>query len=179
MAFAFPVDVFLALLSFLISLVNGRWSKWATWSKCSKTCGYGSQTRFRTCSNPPPKYGGKCKGPSSQRKSCLPKKCPGMMHQFIIILSLKKMVSKILLFQQLFYRKLLSMHQRIKSLPQLFKTWSLVIGLITEVRFFSPEHHWFHFTRAKPAMYTAVQEWVRIVSKGKISTMQSEKQHFF
>ncbi|XP_068740870.1 A disintegrin and metalloproteinase with thrombospondin motifs adt-1-like isoform X2 [Montipora capricornis] len=56
--------------------VNGRWSKWATWSKCSKTCGYGSQTRFRNCSNPPPKYGGKCTGPSSQRKSCLAKKCP-------------------------------------------------------------------------------------------------------
>ncbi|XP_073244555.1 SCO-spondin-like isoform X1 [Porites lutea] len=56
--------------------VNGRWSKWAAWSKCSRTCGQGKQTRNRTCTNPPPKYGGTCVGPATQTKSCLVKKCP-------------------------------------------------------------------------------------------------------
>lgn len=58
--------------------VNGRWSKWAAWSKCSRTCGQGKQTRNRTCTNPPPKYGGTCVGPATQTKSCLVKKCPGL-----------------------------------------------------------------------------------------------------
>ncbi|XP_067016400.1 SCO-spondin-like isoform X2 [Acropora muricata] len=56
--------------------VNGRWSNWAAWSNCSKTCGNGTKTRLRTCTNPPPKYGGKCGGPSKQMKPCLEKRCP-------------------------------------------------------------------------------------------------------
>ena len=65
------------MASFFFS-VNGRWSNWAAWSKCSKTCGNGTKTRLRTCTNPPPKYGGKCVGPSKQMKPCLEKRCPGL-----------------------------------------------------------------------------------------------------
>ena len=57
--------------------VNGRWSLWATWSACSKTCGTGTKTRKRSCTNPPPQNGGKdCKGIDKQTKSCLLKACP-------------------------------------------------------------------------------------------------------
>ncbi|XP_058951792.2 A disintegrin and metalloproteinase with thrombospondin motifs adt-1 isoform X1 [Pocillopora verrucosa] len=57
--------------------VNGRWSLWGKWSACTKTCGTGgSQTRRRTCTNPPPKYGGVCIGPGVQTKTCLVKRCP-------------------------------------------------------------------------------------------------------
>lgn len=59
-------------------VVNGRWSLWGKWSACTKTCGTGgSQTRRRTCTNPPPKYGGVCIGPGVQTKTCLVKRCPG------------------------------------------------------------------------------------------------------
>ncbi|XP_078377130.1 SCO-spondin-like isoform X1 [Oculina patagonica] len=56
--------------------VNGRWTRWAAWSACTKTCGTGSQVRRRTCTNPPPKHGGKCNGPSAQTKYCVKQKCP-------------------------------------------------------------------------------------------------------
>lgn len=76
----FSEFVFQKTLSFFLILiaVNGRWSQWGEWCKCSKTCGTGNQNRKRTCSNPPPQHGGKqCKGPSEQTKSCLLKQCPG------------------------------------------------------------------------------------------------------
>ncbi|XP_020629634.1 SCO-spondin-like [Orbicella faveolata] len=56
--------------------VNGRWSLWAAWSACTKTCGTGSKTRHRTCTNPPPKHGGVCIGPSVQTKTCAKQNCP-------------------------------------------------------------------------------------------------------
>lgn len=66
--------------------VNGRWALWEVWSTCSKTCGYGTRIRKRTCSNPPPQNGGKmCTGPSQQTGKCyLTKTCPSK-HLFITI----------------------------------------------------------------------------------------------
>ena len=59
--------------------VDGKWSKWSAFSKCSKTCGKGKKTRTRTCTNPPPSGGGKnCKGKDNQTKNCNRRKCPGM-----------------------------------------------------------------------------------------------------
>ena len=75
------------MFSFLFFSVNGRWSNWAAWSRCSKTCGNGTKNRLRTCTNPPPKDGGKCVGPSKQMKPCLEKRCPGLCMYLIQSLS--------------------------------------------------------------------------------------------
>ncbi|XP_068693813.1 SCO-spondin-like isoform X2 [Montipora foliosa] len=57
--------------------VNGGWSSWGGWDSCSRTCGTGSQNRYRSCSKPPPRYGGiSCTGTSRQSKSCTIKPCP-------------------------------------------------------------------------------------------------------
>ena len=66
-------------------LVNGGWSAWTSWyeaSTCTKTCGSGlkSYLRWRHCTNPSPKNGGRaCYGGSVGRslKRCLLQTCPG------------------------------------------------------------------------------------------------------
>lgn len=64
--------------SFSFSAVNGGWSNWGAWSSCTVTCGRGTQTRMRTCTNPPPAIGGAdCRGISSQTQSCNTNGCPG------------------------------------------------------------------------------------------------------
>ncbi len=38
---------------------DGNWSTWSAWSTCSVSCGGGTQTQSRNCSNPAPLNGGK------------------------------------------------------------------------------------------------------------------------
>ncbi|XP_038045102.1 SCO-spondin-like [Patiria miniata] len=38
---------------------DGGWSGWTVWSSCDKTCGWGTRLRFRSCTNPIPRNGGK------------------------------------------------------------------------------------------------------------------------
>ncbi|MDP2692988.1 MAG: DNRLRE domain-containing protein [bacterium] len=53
------------------NVVNGSWSGWSTWSACSATCGGGSQTRTRTCTNPAPTNGGvSCSGNALESQAC-------------------------------------------------------------------------------------------------------------
>ena len=69
----------------MIKLVNGGWSAWTSWyetSTCSKTCGSGlkSYLRWRHCTNPFPKNGGRtCNGGSvvHSLKKCLLQTRPG------------------------------------------------------------------------------------------------------
>ncbi|XP_013361362.1 PREDICTED: semaphorin-5A isoform X2 [Chinchilla lanigera] len=57
--------------------VNGGWSAWTPWSKCSRDCGRGIRSRKRVCNNPEPKYGGvPCLGPSLEYQECNILPCP-------------------------------------------------------------------------------------------------------
>uniref|UniRef100_A0A3P9M5Z2 Hemicentin 1 n=1 Tax=Oryzias latipes TaxID=8090 RepID=A0A3P9M5Z2_ORYLA len=56
---------------------DGNWSEWSVWEECSQTCGQGNRTRFRTCSNPLPQYGGKpCEGKAVEVIMCSVRPCP-------------------------------------------------------------------------------------------------------
>ncbi|CAB3998077.1 Hypothetical predicted protein [Paramuricea clavata] len=59
--------------------VDGNYSNWTTSSVCSVTCGVGYQMWFRTCDNPPPKYGGEdCSkyGKDRDSRPCHTEPCP-------------------------------------------------------------------------------------------------------
>ncbi|KAL4224566.1 Adamtsl1p [Mactra antiquata] len=57
--------------------VDGSWSMWFTWSDCTKTCGNGTKTRMRTCTDPFPENAGKrCFGESKQKRGCSLWDCP-------------------------------------------------------------------------------------------------------
>ncbi|XP_061184990.1 SCO-spondin-like [Saccostrea echinata] len=57
--------------------IDGGYSVWSKWDTCSVTCGGGSQSRSRTCTNPAPQYGGKsCSGDPKQNRDCNTQECP-------------------------------------------------------------------------------------------------------
>merc|ERR1719402_838022 len=57
--------------------VNGGWSDFGSWSTCSKECGYGTQERVRSCTNPAPAYGGsQCEGDVKETQQCMNEPCP-------------------------------------------------------------------------------------------------------
>lgn len=58
--------------------VDGMWSCWSSWSKCSATCGSGHYMRTRSCTNPAPAYGGDiCLGLHTEEALCNTQPCPG------------------------------------------------------------------------------------------------------
>ena len=61
---------------FHLAPVNGGWSEWGFYGKCSKTCGIGTTIRRRVCNNPPPRDGGlPCSGSEVQDARCHLKAC--------------------------------------------------------------------------------------------------------
>ena len=59
-----------------LAKVNGGWSEWGSYGKCSTTCGKGRIIRRRICNTPPPRNGGlPCRGSSVQTANCNPKAC--------------------------------------------------------------------------------------------------------
>ena len=67
-----------ATLCFFCLLVDGGWSGWSAWGACSVTCGSGSETRSRSCTNPSPTNGGKlCVGNTTESRACSLSACAG------------------------------------------------------------------------------------------------------
>lgn len=72
--------------SFSLSIVNGGWSAWSTWSECHSRCAKGGQRRTRTCTNPAPTNDGQpCLGPAVQKMDCSSACPPGKSPAFIDI----------------------------------------------------------------------------------------------
>lgn len=57
--------------------VDGGYTTWTDWEKCSLTCGGGLQKRKRECTNPAPQFGGsKCSGADAEIQDCNTQNCP-------------------------------------------------------------------------------------------------------
>ena len=72
--------MYIVRIKFLIaaSVVVGEWSAWSTYSTCSSTCGTGSKSRTRNCTNPSPMNGGAdCSGDINEIADCNTELCPG------------------------------------------------------------------------------------------------------
>lgn len=55
------------------------WTEWAEDGLCSKTCGGGTLTKKRTCTDPAPVGAGSiCPGEDTEEESCSLDPCPGM-----------------------------------------------------------------------------------------------------
>ncbi|KAL5263015.1 hypothetical protein ACHWQZ_G008430 [Mnemiopsis leidyi] len=60
--------------------VDGGWADFGAWSECTQPCGRlrGTQTRTRTCTNPPPQHGGAdCTGVAAESQTCYTDSCLG------------------------------------------------------------------------------------------------------
>lgn len=56
--------------------INGGWSAWSSWGSCSASCGGGTQSRTRTCTNPVPNAcGASCVGSNTQSQACNTQYC--------------------------------------------------------------------------------------------------------
>lgn len=68
--------------------VDGQWGTWGSWITCSVTCGGGSQSRTRTCTNPAPQYNGSpCPNSASSTQACNTHHCPSKCDHFYGIIS--------------------------------------------------------------------------------------------
>lgn len=57
--------------------VDGGWSEWSSWGRCSATCGTGIRRRHRSCTRPIPKNGGlSCSGCEEDVETCGNWPCP-------------------------------------------------------------------------------------------------------
>ncbi|XP_068756342.1 matrilin-2-like isoform X2 [Montipora capricornis] len=56
--------------------VDGGFTEWSDWSECSKTCGGGTKSRERECTNPTPQGNGRpCEGDTEETTQCNMQKC--------------------------------------------------------------------------------------------------------
>ncbi|XP_047129589.1 uncharacterized protein LOC105843590 isoform X2 [Hydra vulgaris] len=71
-----------------ICRVNGGWTQWSSWSLCSQPCQDGIKKRYRSCTNPVPKYGGlQCNGINTDESICYSNECKQVIVNFGMILS--------------------------------------------------------------------------------------------
>ncbi|XP_067825529.1 hemicentin-1-like [Heptranchias perlo] len=63
--------------AFIPCPVDGQWTVWNSWSRCSASCGGGVHQRSRSCFDPPPQYGGRlCEGSDVDVELCNIEPCP-------------------------------------------------------------------------------------------------------
>ncbi|XP_062521112.1 A disintegrin and metalloproteinase with thrombospondin motifs adt-1-like [Corticium candelabrum] len=56
--------------------LDGGWSEWGCWSTCTASCGAGTQTQRRKCTNPASAFGGvDCVGADNTTRACNPGDC--------------------------------------------------------------------------------------------------------
>lgn len=73
--------------------VDGNWSGWKPWGPCTKSCGRGSQTSSRSCTNPPPTNGGEeCRGVNERSRDCNTQPCPGKINNSLYSLNCQKIL---------------------------------------------------------------------------------------
>ena len=66
----------MTFLRSILIVVDGVWKSWASWEKCTKTCGGGRRQRTRECTKP--MHGGKpCEGDNTDEEECKKDPCPG------------------------------------------------------------------------------------------------------
>lgn len=57
--------------------VDGKYGAWSSFSKCTASCGGGTQRRERKCDSPAPDHGGQgCQGSDEETQSCNNQECP-------------------------------------------------------------------------------------------------------
>ncbi|KAJ8302243.1 hypothetical protein KUTeg_021230 [Tegillarca granosa] len=57
--------------------IHGGWTSYSEWSTCNVSCGGGTQSKIRSCTNPAPQYGGNnCVGPTTESRACNTHNCP-------------------------------------------------------------------------------------------------------
>ncbi|XP_057292430.1 A disintegrin and metalloproteinase with thrombospondin motifs adt-1-like isoform X2 [Hydractinia symbiolongicarpus] len=60
----------------LVCPINGNWTEWSAFTFCNKPCGNGTRTRYRTCNNPAPQFGGElCQGDATESLTCVTHPC--------------------------------------------------------------------------------------------------------
>lgn len=58
--------------------VDGNWGPWSSFTSCSKTCGDGTNSKYRLCDNPAPSNGGaECSGDKIVVSTCNEQDCDG------------------------------------------------------------------------------------------------------
>ena len=61
----------------LLFSADCEWSDLSVWSRCSKTCGGGEQSRSRYIQRPAINGGKECVGESVESRNCAKDQCPG------------------------------------------------------------------------------------------------------
>eukprot|EP00121_Abeoforma_whisleri_P015481 Awhi_evm1s14261 len=60
--------------------IDGDWTSWSQYSGCSVSCGDGTKSRSRSCTSPPPQYGGTpCAGQDTDHTNCNLGSCPSQL----------------------------------------------------------------------------------------------------
>ena len=58
-------------MTITLSVIDGGWSMFGDWSRCTAECGGGTQSRKRACNSPAPENGGAdCEGVAEETKTC-------------------------------------------------------------------------------------------------------------